>query len=173
VHIVGGGGGSYVDGGSGAGGGYVVGELGVTAGESITVFVGAGGQGFSSGANDPRGGTGSSISRGATLLAGAGAGGGGGRTPSFQNGNAGGAAYGTSLNGSNGTTTTGGSGGNNFIEYLANSIAYTGKNSIVSPNSIIGMSARYFTAINDPFTNYGFGGNLGNNGVNGVVIIEW
>jgi hypothetical protein len=178
VHIVGGGGGSYVDGGSGAGGGYVVGEMGVTPGESLTIYVGAGGQGFSSGTNDPRGGTGSYISRGAIVLAGAGGGGGGGRTPSFQNGNAGGAAYGIAFNGSNGSTTVGGNGGNNFIEYLANATAYTAKNAATGNNSIIGMSARYFTAINDPVANYGFGGNLGAppvgaHGVNGVVIIEW
>jgi hypothetical protein len=172
VQMAGGGGGSHVDGGSGACGGFVVGELGVTPGETITVFAGAGGQGYST-ATNPRGGTGSYIARGATVLGGAGGGGGSGRPGSTANGNGGGFAYGLTLNGGDGTTGGGGASGNNYVEYLANSLAFIGKNSVGGTINQAGVSARYFTSLYNGGTNYGFGGNLGGNGIRGVVIVEW
>lgn len=170
----GGGGGGYSSSGdatSGACGGFVIGELGVTAGETLTIFAGAGGTGFSSGNNFGRGGTGSSIARGSTILGGAG-GGGGGASNGFTDGNGGGMAYGLSLNGGNGTSSNAGSSGNNYVSYLWNSHAYIGKNSVGGTINQAGVSARFFTTLFDSGTNYGFGGQFGS-GTRGVVIIEW
>lgn len=174
VQIAGAGGGSHDDGTSGACGGFVLGEIPVTPGESLTIFVGQGGRGYTN-ANNPRGGTGSYIARGGTILAGAGGGGGGRRGSTFGNALGGGMNFGLSLNGQNGSTSSGGNGGDNYIGYLWNSIAFIGKNSTGGAINQAGVSARYFTALyeggND--NNYGFGGNFGGHGRRGVVIVEW
>ncbi len=132
-----GGGGCYGSGagygGLGGAGGTVIGILDVTPGEVLTVLVGAGGAGTNNG-NPGSGGRGSSISRGATLLAAAGGGGGGngnttatGANPGFACG--GGGTLGTTINGANGVASpTGGAaaGGNNYMGYLNEALAYTG-----------------------------------------------
>ncbi len=156
---------------SGSCGGFVIGELGVTPGETITVYAGAGGTGYSSGTNFGRGGTGSYIARSATVLAGAG-GGGGGASNGSTDGFGGGLLFGLNLNGGNGTSSAGGSSGNNYVAYLWNSQAYIGKRTVAAAINISGVSAQYFTALYNAGTNYGFGGRFGN-GVRGVVIIEW
>jgi hypothetical protein len=170
----GGGGGGYNSSGSetsGSCGGFVTGEIPVTPGEVLTIFAGAGGTGFSSGTNVGRGGTGSYIARGATILGGAG-GGGGGSSNGNTDGNGGGLAFGLSLNGGNGTSSAGGASGNNYVNYLWNSQAYIGKSTVAAAINISGVSARFFTALYNAGTNYGFGGRFGS-GVRGVVIVEW
>lgn len=109
----GGAGGSAAAGGTGGGGGYVSGNVTVTPGETLTVYVGGGG---ATGTRNTAGGGGggggySSIYRGATPLAIAagGGGGGGGRNSAGNTGGAGGAGGGT--NGIAGTTSGAGGGG--------------------------------------------------------------
>lgn len=171
----GGGGGGYGTNGetSGSCGGFVLGEIPVTPGETLTIFAGAGGTGYGSGTNTGRGGTGSYIARGATILGAAG-GGGGGASNGTSDGNGGGQAYGLNINGGNGTSTAGGSSGNNYVNYLWNSLAFVGKNTVAAAINISGISARYFTSLfnSNNNQNYGFGGRFGN-GVRGVVIVEW
>ncbi len=171
----GGGGGGYGNSGetSGSCGGFVLGEIPVTPGETLTIFAGAGGTGYSSGTNTGRGGTGSYIARGATILGAAG-GGGGGASNGTSDGNGGGQAYGLNINGGNGTSSAGGSSGNNYVNYLWNSLAFVGKNTVAAAINISGISARYFTSLfnSNNNQNYGFGGRFGS-GVRGVVIVEW
>ena len=158
---------------SGSCGGFVLGEIAVTPGETLTIYAGAGGTGFSSGTNFGRGGTGSYIARGATILGAAG-GGGGGASNGTTDGNGGGQAYGLNINGGNGTSSAGGSSGNNYVNYLWNSQAYIGKNTVAAAINIAGISARYFTSLfnSNSNQNYGFGGRFGS-GIRGVVIIEY
>jgi hypothetical protein len=176
VQLAGAGGGSHdnTDTPSGACGGFVIGEIPVTPGETLTIFAGQGGRGYTT-ATDPRGGSGSYIARGATILVAAG-GGGGSRRGSSGDGNGGGMAFGLSINGGNGTTSAGGTSGNNYVAYLYNSISFIGKNGIGGTINQAGVSARYFTELyngtsND--NNYGWGSRFGESGRRGVVIIEW
>lgn len=184
VQLAGGGGGSHdwgTDNSSGGCGGFVIGEIPVTPGETLEMYVGRGGRGYSN-ANNPRGGTGSYIARGAIILAGAGGGGGGRRDDWFSNRSSGGGisfspnpATANSLNGVNGSTTTGGNGGSNYVGYLWNSIAYIGKYTTASAINIPGVSARYFTELFNAnnANNYGFGARFGGSGNPGVIIVEW
>lgn len=118
VYIWGGGGGGsycYSDCSGGGAGGYVSGSISVIPGEVLTIVVGAGGASRSNAGNG-YGGKGSSISRGGTLLAAAGGGGGGNYYSTSYPGQYGGWAFGTSIDGSNGTNTaTYTPGGNNYI----------------------------------------------------------
>ncbi|HET8709353.1 MAG TPA: hypothetical protein VFL85_03670, partial [Candidatus Saccharimonadales bacterium] len=121
------GGGGGTAGGTGGGAGYIKSTITVTPGETLNLYVGAGGKG---GATNPNGGGGggggggySSVSRGSTTLtlAAGGGGGGGGDSNASNAGAAGGAGGGASgvaggASGSNngggaGTQTGGGSGG--------------------------------------------------------------
>jgi hypothetical protein len=179
VHLVGGGGGGhdYNDfRNAGGGGGIVVGELVVTPEEVLYIQVGTGGVGRTTNA-DSGGGTGSYIKRSShsgSFLAAAG-GGGGGRRNSNGNGNGGGQAFGTSINGGNGTTGSAGSSGNNYIRKLSAAMSYIGvANASNSMGVHPGMCAREFTALYNSGTHYGFGGSTtGGNGINGAVVIEW
>lgn len=114
----GGGGGATAAGAAGGGGGYVTSTISVTAGETLSVYVGGGGAGGSYdargvGAGGGGGGGGfTSLYRGSTALAIAGGGGGGGGGRQALAGGAGGAGGGTSgINGSNGGTTVAGRAG--------------------------------------------------------------
>lgn len=172
VQIAGAGGGSNAHGSnpSGACGGFVIGEIPVTPGEVLTINAGRGGAGGGS----PRGGSGSSIYRGATMLAAAG-GGGASSTSNDRDGNGGGMAFGTNINGGNGGAN-GGASGNNYVAYLYNSISFIGKNAVGGTINQAGVSARYFTELYNGSSNddnYGWGSRFGDPGRRGVVIIEW
>jgi len=175
VSIAGGGGGGGYNGStptSGGFGGFVFGQIAVIPGENLTITVGAGGTGYSSGTNYGRYGSGSSITRASnsTLLAAAG-GGGGGSSDGNSDGVGGGAAYGTTINGTNGTWNNGGSGGNNYIAYLYSGIAFKGANyagGVAGP--ISGMTSVSFTSFNNG--QYGWGGYYGN-GNSGAVFINY
>jgi hypothetical protein len=178
VQIAGGGGGGGYGSSSATSGscaGFVIGELAVTPGETLTIRVGRGGTGYNSGTNLGRGGAGSSILRGTVLLAAAG-GGGGGSSNGNTDGFGGGGSYGTNINGANGTSTNGGTGGQNFIAYLRNSHAYAGARSVQGTTGpATGVTARFFTSLYDVSNNnrnYGYGGSFGG-GTRGVVIIDF
>jgi len=178
VQIAGGGGGGGYGSSSATSGscaGFVIGELAVTPGETLTIRVGRGGTGYNSGTNPGRGGAGSSILRGTVLLAAAG-GGGGGSSNGNTDGFGGGGSYGTNINGANGTSTNGGTGGQNFIAYLRNSHAYAGARSVQGTTGpATGVTARFFTSLYDVSNNnrnYGYGGSFGG-GTRGVVIIDF
>ena len=180
VQLAGAGGGSWSDGDSnnpsGACGGFVIGEIPVTPGETLTIFAGQGGRGYGTSNTDPRGGSGSYIARGATTLAAAGGGGGSRRGTSSADGNGGGMAFGLAINGGNGTTGASGASGNNYVGYLYNSISFIGKNAIGGTINQAGVSARYFTELYNGTSidnNYGWGSRFGDSGRRGVVIIEW
>lgn len=114
----GGGGGAGGFGGGGGGGGYATSTLSVTPGETLDLYVGAGGIGgtFSSGGADAGGGGGgggySSLYRGSTLLTLAAGGGGGGGARAARTGGDGGAGGGSSgIAGTAGYTNNGNGGG--------------------------------------------------------------
>lgn len=115
---------------TGGAGGFAQATISVTAGEVLTVHVGAGGEGFTYSANQSRGAGGggglTAIMRGSTPLLVAGGGGGGGICPSVlssdsQIGGAGGGSSGVAGNsigsvggGGGGTQSAGGSGGSSL-----------------------------------------------------------
>jgi hypothetical protein len=124
VQLAGAGGGSWTETAdsprtpSGACGGFVIGEIPVTPGETLTIFAGQGGRGYGTSNTDPRGGSGSYIARGATILAAAG-GGGGSRRQGTNDGNGGGMAFGLAINGGNGSTGAGGARGQLLSDFAA------------------------------------------------------
>ena len=134
----GGAGGDSTTGGAGGGAGYVTASLSVTAGETLTVYVGGGGTGgtYSTSGGGGGGGGYSSLYRSATPLAIAagGGGGGGGRTGTdvTQTGGAGGAGGGTTgVTGSAGGgtgSTTGGAGGTSSAGGAGGTVSSSGNN---------------------------------------------
>lgn len=122
----GGAGGSTGSGGNGGGGGYVAGNISVTPGETLTIYVGGGGKGGSNISNTGSGGGGggySSIYRGSTplmIVAGGGGGGGARIATTGADGGAGGGTTGQAgatnytnngAGGGGGTQSSGGGGG--------------------------------------------------------------
>lgn len=177
VHLVGGGGGGHDNNSqrsSGGSGGYVVGEMAVTPGQTLYINVGSGGTGRTN-TSDATGGTGSYIKTGShsgTWIAGGG-GGGGGRRTSSGDGNGGGQAFGTSINGGNGSTGSGGASGNNYIAGLSNVTAYFGKATRNSQGDFPGVFGNDFTILYNS-TSRGLGGDqFGGNGQSGIVVIEY
>ncbi len=104
--------------GAGGGGGFAQSTLSVSAGQTLTVYVGGGGNGGTSGGSKGNGGGGggySGVAVSGTLQVIAGGGGGGGGSGAYEAGGAGGAGGGTS--GANGTSMTysvGGGGGTSW-----------------------------------------------------------
>lgn len=186
VMLVGGGGSGYGTSNSGSCAGIVIGELTVTPGEQLRVFVGAGGASVS-GTTLGKGGQGSYIERlsSNTILAAAG-GGGGGRGGSTA-GNAltgGGYTLGNSTerNGANGTSSSGGNGGKNYAEYLRNTLCIRGYGTapgVGSTGANSGVTSHLisdFYASSNPTTSnyYGAGvSSTGTQGRQGVIVIYW
>ncbi|MCC5924128.1 MAG: hypothetical protein JJT77_10100 [Crocinitomicaceae bacterium] len=181
VFLVGGGGGGHNGDNqrnTGGSAGIVTGDFEVVPGETLYLRVGAGGQGYTN-TSHAVGGGGSYIKRGShtgTWIAAAG-GGGGARRGSNGNGDGlpGGTAFGTGIDGQNGTTGCCSAGGSNFIGLLFGASSYVGR----TPNSgtittMPGASARDFTASYNASVVYGEGGSqFGGNGSNGIVVIQW
>ncbi|HWB63615.1 MAG TPA: hypothetical protein VG603_08915, partial [Chitinophagales bacterium] len=179
VYLWGGGGGAsscHCDCAGGGAGGYVSGQLIVSPGEVLTVVSGAGGCGncCSSGG---KGGKGSAIYRGGTMLAAAGGGGGGSYAHVYDEGQYGGFAFGTSINGSDGCSTNSViAGGNNYIGYLVGNVIAKGYGAY-GDNSSCGSRNYYPYGTEETAYSYGSSagmapeGTYGGSGNNGLVVI--
>lgn len=137
----GGGGGTTGSGGPGGGGGYVAGNISVTPGETLKIYVGGGGGGGSSvsGAGSGGGGGGySSIYRGTTpimIVSGGGGGGGSRQTTTGANGGAGGGTTGQA--GATNYSNNGGGGGGGS-QSSGGSAGIGGNNSGTTGSSLTG-----------------------------------
>lgn len=137
----GGAGGSTGTGGTGGGGGYVAGNIAVTPGETLTIYVGGGGKGGGNVSNTGSGGGGggySSVYRGGTPLMVIAGGGGGGGSRIATTGAAGGAGGGTTGQAGSTAYSNNGAGGGGGTQSAGGSAGTGGNNSGTVGSSLTG-----------------------------------
>ena len=178
----GGGGGTTGSGGAGGGGGYVAGNIAVTPGETLKIYVGGGGQGGSSitggGSNGGSGGGGgghSSIYRGNTplmIIAGGGGGGGSRQATTGSNGGAGGGT--TGQTGSTNYSNNGNGGGGASQSNGGNGGTSTNNSGTAGSSLTGGLGADGRSATTGADGGGGFGGleTGGNGGLGNVNTIR-